>query len=44
MYRLNRVLLRLRSFGPDVEVLEPAFLREEFAAEARALAGLYAAA
>lgn len=33
----------LRSFGPNVEILEPAFLREEFAAEARALAGLYAA-
>jgi predicted DNA-binding transcriptional regulator YafY len=32
----------LRSFGPNVEVLEPAFLREEFAAEARTLAGLYA--
>lgn len=31
----------LRSFGPDVEVLEPAALRAEIAAEATALARLY---
>ncbi|WP_321839392.1 helix-turn-helix transcriptional regulator [Paraburkholderia bannensis] len=32
----------LRSFGPNVEVLEPASLRAELAQEARALAALYA--
>lgn len=32
----------IRSFGPAVEVLEPADLREEFAAEAKAAAMLYA--
>ncbi|MEN4919344.1 WYL domain-containing protein [Achromobacter spanius] len=32
----------LRSFGPNVEVLGPAALRDEMAAEARALAALYA--
>lgn len=32
----------IRSFGPNVEVLEPLDLRKEFAGEARALAALYA--
>ena len=31
----------IRSWGASVEVLEPADLREELAAEARALANLY---
>lgn len=31
----------IRSWGASVEVLEPASLREELAAEARALAALY---
>jgi predicted DNA-binding transcriptional regulator YafY len=34
----------LRSFGPDVEVLEPQALREELAEEARALHAQYSAA
>jgi predicted DNA-binding transcriptional regulator YafY len=34
----------LRSFGPDVEVLEPRALREELAEEARALHAQYSAA
>jgi predicted DNA-binding transcriptional regulator YafY len=33
----------LRAFGPNVEVLEPATLREEMANEAETLVALYAA-